>query len=175
VLCYIITAKSYSIWLKQKGELKMKKKYSGEEILRQKFGTKGITVHKNIPPFFREFMESMDYFFIATANQEGKCDCSFRGGYPLVKVIDKSSLIFPDYPGNGAFQSLGNIVENPHVGLLFLDFENAIRIRVNGRAEILHDHDMLNDFPGSIQIVKVELEEIFGNCPGNIPLMKRKG
>jgi predicted pyridoxine 5'-phosphate oxidase superfamily flavin-nucleotide-binding protein len=116
----------------------------------------------------------MDYFFIATADKHGKCDCSFRGGYPSIKVIDETRLIFPDYPGNGAFQSLGNIIENTYIGILFIDFESAFRIRINGRAEIIDDIEYMKEFPGSIQIIKVEVEDFFGNCPGRIPLMKRR-
>ncbi|MFC7798341.1 pyridoxamine 5'-phosphate oxidase family protein [Bacillus subtilis] len=151
--------------------------YSGEEILREKFNTKGIRVGKFITDLFRQYIESMDFFFIATSNREGKCDCSYRGGWkgssPAVKVIDEKTLIFPDYRGNGAFQSLGNILENPNIGILFIDFTHAQRLRVNGQAVIVDTPEWKELFPKSLQIVKVTVEEIYPNCSLRIPRMKR--
>ncbi|MGZ4162658.1 MAG: pyridoxamine 5'-phosphate oxidase family protein, partial [Tumebacillaceae bacterium] len=97
-------------------------------------------------------------------------------GYPVVKVLDDHTLVFPDYPGNGAFQSLGNIVENPHVGMLFIDFERAIRIRVNGTAQIVEsidDEEITSLFPGAQQYVVVSTEQVFGNCTARIPTLVR--
>jgi predicted pyridoxine 5'-phosphate oxidase superfamily flavin-nucleotide-binding protein len=69
----------------------------------------------------QSFIESAAYFFIATADAEGRPDCSFKGGAPgFVRVTGESELAFPDYDGNGMFKSLGNVVVNPSVGLLFI-------------------------------------------------------
>jgi uncharacterized protein len=146
---------------------------SGEERLQDKFGTKGIKIGTKISDLLQRYMESLDYFFLATADKAGNCDCSFRGGYPAVKVLDESTLIFPDYKGNGAFHSLGNILENPHIGLLFIDFKYQQRLRINGKAEIATDETFMNHFPGSIQIVKVTVEQIYRNCSQRIPKMER--
>lgn len=148
---------------------------SGEELLREKFGTSGIHVGTRIHPFFKSFMESQQFFFLATSNAKGECDCSFRGGIPPVVVLDDQTLIFPDYAGNGAFQSLGNILENPHVGMLFVNFEHAIRIRINGRAEIIDTHPEWKQwFPTAIQFVKVTTQEVYGNCNARIPRLVGK-
>jgi predicted pyridoxine 5'-phosphate oxidase superfamily flavin-nucleotide-binding protein len=146
---------------------------SGEELLRQKFDTKGIRIGTKITDLFRRYMESMDFFFLATANKEGICDCSYRGGNPVVKVIDEETLIFPDYQGNGAFQSLGNLIENPSIGMLFIDFTRCQRLRVNGIAEIVDDPEWLLNFPESIQFVKVRVQEIYLNCSQRIPKMMK--
>ena len=81
--------------------------------------------------------ESM-FFFLATADAEGRPDCSFKGGAPgFVRVTGPGELAFPDYDGNGMFKSLGNILVNPGVGLLFIDMgEKPRRLRVNGTASV---------------------------------------
>ena len=84
----------------------------------------------------RAFIEGAMFFFLATADAEGKPDCSFKGGAPgFVRVTGPGELAFPDYDGNGMFKSLGNILVNPAVGLLFIDMgEKPRRLRVNGEA-----------------------------------------
>lgn len=146
---------------------------NGEEFLRNKFQTKGIHKGNKLSDLLCRYVESLDFFFIATAAKDGNCDCSFRGGFPAIKVIDEETLIFPDYPGNGAFQSLGNILENPHIGMLFIDFTHQQRLRINGRAEILDDSDWCNLFPGSIQVVKVTVEQVYRNCSARIPKLTK--
>jgi predicted pyridoxine 5'-phosphate oxidase superfamily flavin-nucleotide-binding protein len=72
-------------------------------------------------PDDKAFIEGAAYFFLATADADGRPDCSFKGGMPgFVRVTGESELTFPDYDGNGMFKSLGNVVVNPHVGLLFI-------------------------------------------------------
>ena len=83
----------------------------------------------------RAFIESRPLFFLATADADGRPDCSYKGGRPgFVRVMGPSTLAFPSYDGNGMFKSLGNLAVNPNVGMLFVDFENPKRLRVNGRA-----------------------------------------
>ena len=70
----------------------------------------------------RAFIESAIYFFIATADADGRPDCSFKGGAPgFVRVTSPDELAFPDYDGNGMFKSLGNLAVNAYLGLLFID------------------------------------------------------
>jgi predicted pyridoxine 5'-phosphate oxidase superfamily flavin-nucleotide-binding protein len=88
----------------------------------------------------QEFIAHQEMLFIATANSAGACDCSFRAGSPrFVHVLDEKSLAFPESRGNGVLASGGNIVENPHVGMIFLDFEQTtVRLHVNGLAQVPH-------------------------------------
>ena len=66
----------------------------------------------------KAFIEGAAYFFLATADSEGRPDCSFKGGPPgFVRLTGPSELAFPDYDGNGMFKSLGNVIVNPNVGL----------------------------------------------------------
>src|SRR5579862_3944661 len=86
----------------------------------------------------KAFIERMDMFFLATTNAAGQPNCSYKGGDPgFVRVIDPRTLLFPNYDGNGMYISMGNTLESPHVGLLFIDFENQKRLRVNGVAKIV--------------------------------------
>src|SRR5262245_43915782 len=89
-------------------------------------------------PQDRALIEAALYFFIATADADGRPDCSFKGGPPgFVRVTGADELAFPDYDGNGMFKSLGNLLVNANVGLWFLDMhERPRRLRVYGRATV---------------------------------------
>jgi len=117
------------------------------------------------------FIESAPFFFLATADAEGRPDCSFKGGMPgFVRVTGESEVAFPDYDGNGMFKSLGNALVNPNVGLLFIAFgEKPRRLRVNGRAAINRDDALTRSFPGAQMLVRVAARAIFPNCPRYIP------
>ncbi len=119
----------------------------------------------------KAFIEAAGFFFLATADSEGRPDCSFKGGVPgFVKIAAPDLLVFPDYDGNGMFKSLGNIRVNPQVGLLFISMgEKQQRLRVNGRASLHFADAMLTDFEGAQLIVRVVPEHIFPNCPRYIP------
>jgi len=120
----------------------------------------------------RAFIESRVFFFLATADAEGRPDCSFKGGDPgFVQVSGPGELAFPSYDGNGMFRSLGNVKVNPAVALLFLDFERPGRLRVNGRASMADDDPLLARFAGAQLVVRVRAERIFPNCPRYIPRM----
>lgn len=114
-------------------------------------------------PEDKAFIESRAMFFLATADEHGRPDCSYKGGLPgFVRVTAPDELSFPSYDGNGMFRSLGNIGVNAHVGLLFLDFEQPRRLRVNGTARV---DDASAEFEGAQLIVRVKAEAIFPNCP----------
>ena len=122
----------------------------------------------------KAFVEASPFFFLATADAQGRPDCSFKGGRPgFVRVAAPDLLIFPDYDGNGMFRSLGNIRVNPHVGMLFVRVgDKPGRLRVNGRAEVVFDDPRLADFAGAQLLVKVTPSDIFPNCPRYIPRLE---
>lgn len=76
-------------------------------------------------------------------------------------MLDARTIIFPHYMGNGTFRSLGNILENPHIGMLFMDLESGLRIRINGQAEVSDNPEWLSLFPHSLLSVKVTVEEAY--------------
>jgi uncharacterized protein len=120
----------------------------------------------------RAFIESRRLFFLATADAEGRPDCSYKGGEPgFVQVTGAAELAFPSYDGNGMFRSLGNVLSNPEVALLFIDFERPNRLRVNGRASIADGDPLVERFPGAQLVVRVRAARIFPNCPRYIHRM----
>jgi predicted pyridoxine 5'-phosphate oxidase superfamily flavin-nucleotide-binding protein len=120
----------------------------------------------------RAFIESRALFFLATADERGRPDCSYKGGAPgFVRVTGEAELAFPSYDGNGMFRSLGNLLVNPAVALLFIDFERPNRLRVNGSASVAGDDPLLASFAGAQLIVRVRAERIFPNCPRYIHRM----
>jgi predicted pyridoxine 5'-phosphate oxidase superfamily flavin-nucleotide-binding protein len=122
----------------------------------------------------KSFIESLPYFFLATADAEGQPDCSFKGGPPgFVRVTGPSELAFPDYDGNGMFKSLGNIVVNADIGLLFIAMHGKPqRLRVNGTAKVSDSDPLLAETVGAQLIVRVTARAIFPNCPRYIPKMQ---
>ncbi len=130
-------------------------------------------VHPAFTDEDRAFIQSCPMFFVATADASGRPDCSYKGGMPgFVRVLDERTLVFPDYDGNGMYRSWGNILVNPHVGLLFINFENPKRIRVNGTAQISADDPLRAEYPGSVFIIRLTAEKIFPACPRYIHKMQ---
>lgn len=117
-------------------------------------------------PEDRAFIESRTMFFFATADAQGRPDCSYKGGSPgFVRITGDDELAFPSYDGNGMFRSLGNVLVNPAVGLLFIDFERPGRLRVNGLARIDEADPLMASFTGAQLVVRVRATRIFPNCP----------
>lgn len=127
---------------------------SGEHALQDRYGTfkraaafydKQMLNHVN--PLMREYLARQEMVFVSTSDAHGECDASFRAGPPgFVRVLDPYTVIYPEYKGNGVMASLGNMAENPHVGLLFVDFfHSGVGLHINGRAHIV-DHRSVEAF-----------------------------
>ena len=105
-------------------------------------------------------------FFLATADAEGRPQCSYKGGAPgFVRVVDEHTIAFPNYDGNGRYMSMGNALANPNVGLLFIDFEGRKRLRLNGVASVDFDDPLRSEWPEAQFVVRVRATEVFPNCP----------
>ena len=114
----------------------------------------------------RAFVERMDMFFLATVDDEGHPQCSYKGGeVGFVRVLDEQTLAFPCYDGNGMYLSMGNVLRNPNVGLLFVDFVNQKRLRINGVASINENDPLVAEFPEAQFVVRVRATRVFPNCP----------
>jgi len=123
-----------------------------------------------IPPEFHARIEAAPFFFLATSDKHGRCDASFKGGGPgIVRILAPNRLAFADFDGNGAFMSLGNILENPNVGMLFIDFSDGARLRVNGRATIHDEGEIVSLFPNASRAVVVDMELVVPNCAKHVP------
>lgn len=121
----------------------------------------------------RAFIEHCSMVFVATANAEGFPECSYKGGVPgFVQVLDARTLAIPDYDGNGMYRSWGNVLVNPRIGLLFVDFELQKRIRVNGSASVLSDDPLRETMEGAFFVVRVNIDQVFPNCSRYIHTMQ---
>src|SRR5215216_3143640 len=128
--------------------------HEGNRQLQDQFDSRRISdrleeklMRKEFSADDKQFIESLPYFFLATADVEGRPDCSFKGGAPgFVRITGASELAFPDYDGNGMFKSLGNVAVNPHVGMLFIAMHGRPqRLRVNGVATIHRDDPLMSE------------------------------
>lgn len=147
--------------------------HDASRSLQDRFDTRRIAdridavlVHDAIDKRDREFIEAADCFFLATSDEQGRPNCSYKGGDPgFVTVVDEQTIAFPNYDGNGMFLSMGNVLVNPHVGLLFIDFERGRRLRLNGEASIDEHNPLMAQYPEAQFIVQVATREVFPNCP----------
>jgi predicted pyridoxine 5'-phosphate oxidase superfamily flavin-nucleotide-binding protein len=155
--------------------------HDGNRRLQDKFDSRRISdrleeklTRTHFTPNDKDFIESVPYFFLATADAQGRPDCSYKGGTPgFVRITGPSELAFPDYDGNGMFKSLGNILVNPSIGMLFIAMHGKPqRLRVNGEARVSDSDPLLVQTVGAQLIVRVAVRAIFPNCPRYIPTMQ---
>ncbi len=117
----------------------------------------------------KQFIARAPFVLVATSNQHGQCDVSPRGDAPgFVQVLGDNHLAVPDRPGNKRFDTFENILDNPHVGLLFMIPGLQETLRVNGKAAIIQDDEILEaarvDGQRPLFAVGVEVEQAFIHC-----------
>ena len=117
----------------------------------------------------RSIIAASPFMLLGTASAAGRCDVSPKGDAPgFVHVLDEHHLVIPDRPGNKRFDGIRNILENPHVGILFMVPRYEETLRVNGRATITRDPEILArmEVQGKRPLVAigVEVEEVFMHC-----------
>lgn len=156
--------------------------HAGSRVLQDRFDTRRLADRLDekflsravIDDDDRAFIERMDMFFLATVDGEGRPQCSYKGGDPgFVRVLDEHTVVFPNYDGNGMYLSMGNLLQNHHVGMLFIDFVSArpSRLRLNGVATIARDDELTDLYVGAQFVVRVRATEVFPNCPRYIHRM----
>jgi predicted pyridoxine 5'-phosphate oxidase superfamily flavin-nucleotide-binding protein len=150
----------------------------------------GKQVLDHLNPAMREFLARQQMMFVSTADARGECDCSFRAGEPgFVTVLDERTLVYPELRGNGVYASLGNLAENPHIGLLFVDFfTDLVGLHVNGAASVVEHEELLADERATVPLlemltrqggrrperwVSVRVHEAYIHCSKHIPLLAR--
>jgi predicted pyridoxine 5'-phosphate oxidase superfamily flavin-nucleotide-binding protein len=147
--------------------------HQGSRSLQDRFDTRALAdriddllVSDTIDEHDKAFIEARDMFFLASADAEGRPTCSYKGGEPgFVRVLDPHTIAFPVYDGNGMYLSTGNVLVNPHVGLLFIDFEQANRMRLEGEASIDPDDPLVGEYPEAQFVVRVRARAVYPNCP----------
>lgn len=154
--------------------------HAGSRALQDRFDTRRIAdrieellVGDTLDEGAASWIESADMFFLATADEEGRPTVSYKGGDPgFVRVVDERTLAWPNYDGNGMYLSMGNLSRNPHVGLLFIDFQEPSRLRIHGEASVTPDDPLLAQWPKAQFVVRVRVREVFPNCPRYIHKME---
>ena len=126
--------------------------------------------------------------FVATSSASGDCDCSPRFGKAgFVSVLNNETLAYPEYRGNGVFASLGNIIENPHIGMVFVDFFNTtVGLHINGKANSYKTLELPHEFSSSIRELSKNIEaqierwviiavdEAYIHCSKHVPKLEKK-
>ena len=162
-----------------RGEHLLQRQYGMTERARQFYDNQ---LSDQLTPEMIDFIGRMEMAFIATSDATGDCDCSFRAGKPgFLTVLDERTIAYPEFRGNGVMASLGNILENQHIGILLVDFtRDLIGLHVNGTAQIVPPQYMLEleqspsqqGTPGGtrpIQWVLVRVVEAYIHCSKHIP------
>jgi predicted pyridoxine 5'-phosphate oxidase superfamily flavin-nucleotide-binding protein len=142
-------------------------------LLQDRFDTRRLAdsvekrvVLTEIPLEHKAFIESRDMFFLSTIDHQGRPTVSYKGGDPgFVRVLDDKTVAFPCYDGNGMFYSMGNLLGNGQVGMLFVNFEKPHRLRLQGTASVDDNDRLLQEYAEAQLIVRVAVTEIFRNCP----------
>jgi NAD(P)H-nitrite reductase large subunit/predicted pyridoxine 5'-phosphate oxidase superfamily flavin-nucleotide-binding protein len=177
----------------------------GEHELQVKYGKslQALAFYKHrvleyLNPAMQEFIARQEMMFVGTADRNGNADASFRAGHGnFVKVLDERTIAYPEFRGNGVMSSMGNISENPHVGLMFIDFgQDRIGLHVNGSARIVEHAEFLKLMqdrsaveavlgdamlanligkdPGNLERwVVVSVDEAYMHCSKHIPMMQK--
>ena len=147
--------------------------HDGNRRLQERFDTRRLAdrieeriVRDHIDAGDRAFIEARDMFFIATVDEDGQPQSSYKGGdVGFVRVLDDTTIAFPVYDGNGMYLTAGNLLQTRKVGLLFIDFEGRKRLRLNGVAGVADDEPLLAEYPEAQLVVRVAATEVFPNCP----------
>jgi len=122
---------------------------------------------KQLSPELQRLVTTADTLFLASGHQgsasiqSNGMDASHRGGPAgFVQVVSAERLLLPDYAGNKFFNTIGNLVSDPGLGLLFVDFESGSMLQVSGQAEIDWDSENLKNFPGAQRLIGIDIEAV---------------
>lgn len=153
--------------------------HDGMRTLQDRYGGRKVAdaiekhrKHTAFTPDDVEFIEALPFFFLATGTGE-TMDCSMKSGHPgFLRVVAHNRIEWPDYDGNNMHRSLGNVLRNPNVGLLFVKFDGeSTRLRMSGKAEIIEDRAEFAHLPGALRLIRVTADYIYYNCPRSVPKM----
>lgn len=144
-------------------------------------------MHDRLTDRMLDLVKRQEMMFVATSDVDGNCDCTPRfGNAGFVLAVDDRTLVWPEFRGNGVYASLGNIVENPHVGLVFVDFfDTTVGLHVNGRATSFAEselpeaaRDFLATQPQAVAEVErwvvIEVDEAYIHCSKHVPRLQKQ-
>jgi PPOX class probable FMN-dependent enzyme len=144
------------------------------EDLCERFGPPEDLTVKHKLPYLDEaavrFIAQCPFVIVATADAQGRCDASPKGDPPgFLHIADERTLYLPDRSGNKMFQSMTNIMQNPHVGMILIIPGEEWTMRINGQARVVDDPPLLERLsargrPAQLAI-EIKVEECFFHCP----------
>jgi truncated hemoglobin YjbI len=171
----------------------------GEHVLQARYGSKeraqafyNRQVLDFLSPLMKEFIARQETLIVATADRHGECDCTSKFGQPgFIRVLGDKHVIYPEFRGNGVFANLGNLTENPHIGMLVLDlYRDSVGLHINGKARAVENEELAayadklpKDMVEALALegtkrperwVMVEVEEAYIQCSKHIPLVQKK-
>jgi len=165
------------------GERELQRAWGTDERAKR-FYDRQVTDH--LTEKMQALISRQEMVFVATADARGNCDCSPRfGAAGFVEILGPKQIAYPEFRGNGVFASLGNIVENPHIGLVFVDFlETTVGLHVNGSARICpveeapamlssHAYSGSNSKTLLERWILIEVEEAYIHCSKHVPRLTR--
>jgi uncharacterized protein len=141
--------------------------------LKEKFGTPSELVKNKVINYLDhhciDFISRSPFLLLSTSNQNGKCDVSPRGDHAgFVKIIDEKRFLIPERPGNKRMDSFYNILSNPHAGLIFLIPGLEETLRINGKASLVQDEELLEEMAingkNPLIAIAIEVEECYIHC-----------
>lgn len=126
-------------------------------------------VRRTLGEVDRAWLAHSPFCLVATAGVDGRCDVSPKGDQPgFALVLDDTTLVVPERPGNRRVDGFRNVLANPHVGLLFMVPGRGDTLRVNGRARLLRDADFFDSLVVAgrrpLLALVVDVEEVFFHC-----------
>ena len=173
----------------------MHKATKGEQEIQSQQGSSNRAnkfYHKQMKTYLTESMTELinkqEMVFISTSDAEGNCDCSPRFGKAgFISILNKHTLAYPEYKGNGVFASLGNMLENPKIGMVFLDFFNTtVGLHVNGSVKSYKPDDLPTEFSNKVKAVAentklkierwviIKVDEAYIHCSKHVPKLSKE-
>lgn len=151
----------------------MSREITSSKELRELVGApEPIAIAKVLPHLevhSRRFVSLSPFICVATMSADGRCDVSPKGDPPgFVRALDDHTLLIPDRKGNRRVDSMENLIENPSVGLIFFVPGIDETLRVNGKAFVIDDPQLLaaSEVRGHVPTLglRVDVEEVFFHC-----------
>jgi len=139
------------------------------EVIAEPIPIMKETIYPALNPYARDFLARSPFLLLSTTDAAGNVDTSPKGDAPgFVSIVDDHTLVIPDRPGNKLAKGHLNLLENPHVGTLFMIPGTPETLRVNGRAEITRDPVLLERLSArgkpAVLAIRVHVEECFFHC-----------
>ena len=120
----------------------------------------------------KPWLEAQPFFLLGSASCAGDCDTSYRGrqtkggAEPLLRIEGAGRVVFPDYPGNNLFNTIGNLLEHPQLALLFVDFAQQSTVLLQGQAQLAEPDP---EWPRALRTIAVDVAQVLRTPVPGLP------